>query len=108
MNKKLWGFSKMSFIPFIGEYLLSHNYNNLKIYLFNFYKFILDIGANLTDPMYKGIYNGNKKHEEDLDDVLKRSWENNLKRIIITSGNLDDSIEALKIASLSGILFNLK
>lgn len=58
--------------------------------------------------MYKGVYNGNKKHKEDLDDVLKRSWENNLKRIIITSGNLEDSTEALKIASLSGILLNSK
>lgn len=60
--------------------------------------------------MYKGIYNGNKKHKEDLENVLERSWENNLKKIIITSGSLDDSIEVLKITSLSGIfiaiLFN--
>lgn len=64
--------------------------------------FISDIGANLTDPMYKGIYNGNKKHKEDLEDVLERSWENDLKKIIITSGSLNDSVEALKIASLNG------
>lgn len=55
--------------------------------------------------MFKGIYNGNKKHKEDLEDVLERAWKNDLKKIIITSGNLDDSIEALMIASLSGILF---
>jgi TatD DNase family protein len=52
--------------------------------------------------MYKGIYNGNKKHKEDLENVLERSWENNLKKIIITCGSLDDSIEGLKITSLSG------
>jgi len=69
------------------------------------YDLILDIGANLTDPMFKGIYNGKKKHKEDLEDVLERAWKNNLKKIIITSGSLSDSIEALKIASLSGILF---
>lgn len=57
--------------------------------------------------MYKGIYNGNKKHEEDLEKVLNRSWENNLKKIIITSGSLDDSIEVLKITSLSGINCNI-
>lgn len=62
----------------------------------------IDIGANLTDPMYKGIYNGKKKHKEDLEDVLERSWKNNIKKIIITSGSLDDSIETLNIASLSG------
>lgn len=54
--------------------------------------------------MYKGIYNGNKKHKEDLEHVLERSWENNLKKIIITSSSLNDSIEALKITSLSGRL----
>jgi len=66
---------------------------------------MIDIGANLTDPMYKGIYNGNKKHKEDLEEVLKRSWENDLKKIIITSGSLNDSIEALKIASLNENLY---
>lgn len=52
--------------------------------------------------MYKGIYNGKKKHKEDLEDVLERCWKNDLKKIIITSGSLNDSIEALKVASLSG------
>jgi len=55
--------------------------------------------------MYKGIYNGKKKHKEDLEDVLERSWKNDLKKIIITSGSLTDSIEALNIASMNGILF---
>lgn len=68
--------------------------------------YFLDIAANLTDPMYKGIYNGNKKHREDLEDVLDRSWKNDLKKIIITSGSLDDSVEALKITSLNGRYFN--
>ncbi|KAL5232644.1 hypothetical protein ACI65C_000054 [Semiaphis heraclei] len=84
MNLKshlLWRFTKMSSIPFI------------------------DIGANLTDPMFKGIYNGKKKHKEDLEDVLERAWKNDLKKIIITSGSLNDSIEALKIASLSENLY---
>lgn len=52
--------------------------------------------------MYKGIYHGNKKHKEDLEDVLERSWKNGLKKIIITGSSLDDSAEALKIASLNG------
>lgn len=55
--------------------------------------------------MYQGIYNGKKKHKEDLEDVLNRSWENGLKKIIITSGSLNDSAEVLKIASTNGILF---
>ncbi|VVC33668.1 Hypothetical protein CINCED_3A017894 [Cinara cedri] len=55
--------------------------------------------------MYKGIYNGNKKHREDLEDVLERCWKNDLKKIIITSGSLQDSIDALKISSLSENLY---
>lgn len=68
--------------------------------------YILDIGANLSDPMYEGVYNGKKKHKEDLEDVLERSWKNGLKKIIITSGSLDDSIKALKIASINGNFWN--
>jgi len=56
--------------------------------------------------MYRGIYNGNKKHKEDLENVLDRSWKNDLKKIIITSSSLDDSIAALKIASLNGNYFD--
>lgn len=45
-----------------------------------------DIGANLTDGMYKGLYNGSKRHEPDLPFVLKRAWEAGLKHIVITGG----------------------
>lgn len=65
----------------------------------------LDIGANLLDPMYQGIYNGSQKHHPDLEVVLQRSWENNLSRIIITAGSLDESRKALELARTDGNLF---
>ncbi|KAF5283950.1 hypothetical protein FQA39_LY17191 [Lamprigera yunnana] len=67
-------------------------------------KFI-DIGANLTDPMYSGIYNDRKKHEEDLEYVLQRSWNKALDKIIITGGNLDESKKALQLALNNEKLF---
>ena len=36
-------------------------------------KFV-DIGANLLDPMYTGIYRGKVRHEADLDLVLQRGF----------------------------------
>uniref|UniRef100_A0A1B6E1P5 Deoxyribonuclease TATDN1 n=2 Tax=Clastoptera arizonana TaxID=38151 RepID=A0A1B6E1P5_9HEMI len=46
---------------------------------------IIDIGANLTDAMYNGVYNGSKKHEPDLIHVLNRAWAASIDKIIITA-----------------------
>jgi TatD DNase family protein len=67
--------------------------------------FALDIGANLTDAMYSGIYNGTRKHEGDLQQVLQRSWNAGLKKIIITGGNLKESQMALSVATNDGFSF---
>ncbi|CAB3363655.1 Hypothetical predicted protein [Cloeon dipterum] len=60
-------------------------------------KMLIDIGANLTDGMYKGIYNGTKRHEPDLACVLKRAWDAGVERIIVTGGSLEESREALEL-----------
>ncbi|CAH1163608.1 unnamed protein product [Phaedon cochleariae] len=62
-----------------------------------FRKFI-DIGANLTDAMYTGVYNGSMKHESDIQEVLKRSWDAGLCKIILTGGNVQESKKALELA----------
>ena len=64
--------------------------------------FFVDIGVNLTDPMYQGEYNGSKKHEADLEDVLDRSRAQGLQKLIITGGNLEDSKKALELAKQKG------
>lgn len=64
-------------------------------------KFI-DIGANLTDPMFQGLYNGTQKHEPDLNFVLNRAWAIGMEKMIITVGRLNEIDEAVKIASLDG------
>lgn len=62
-----------------------------------------DIGANLTDGMFRGNYNGSQKHPEDLDIVLERSWSTGLEKIIITVGTFTDIEDAIKIAHKDGI-----
>ena len=65
----------------------------------------LDIGVNLTDAMYKGIYHGSKKHEGDLEAVLQRTWNIGMQKMIITGGSLEDSREALQLANSHGLFF---
>lgn len=42
---------------------------------------LIDIGSNLTDLMYRGIYNGSTKHKADFDLVLKRSIEAGVRNV---------------------------
>jgi len=68
-------------------------------------KFV-DIGANLTDGMYRGEYHGgSKKHEPDLGDVLERSWKEGLTHIIVTGGSVSDAKEAIQLAKTDNRLF---
>ncbi|XP_055837070.1 deoxyribonuclease TATDN1 [Episyrphus balteatus] len=76
--------------------------------IFNLFKMqrkFIDIGANLTDSMFQGIYGNSKKHEADLDIVLKRSWEQGLDKIIITVGTLNEADAALQLAQKDDRLF---
>ncbi|CUV06458.1 unnamed protein product [Cryptosporidium hominis] len=59
-------------------------------------KFI-DIGSNLTDLMFQGIYNDKKQHDSDLEIVIKRAIKGGLDKILITAGSYQETLEALKI-----------
>ncbi|KAF8509936.1 hypothetical protein BU17DRAFT_55785, partial [Hysterangium stoloniferum] len=54
--------------------------------------------VNLTDPIFRGIYRGNRKHDDDLAEVMKRSEAAGVKSMIITGGSLHESSEALRLA----------
>ena len=60
-------------------------------------KFI-DIGANLTDTMYSGEYNGSSKHPPDLDAVLERAKNAGVVKMMVTGGNLE--VRSLKLTVL--------
>nr|CAB3266819.1 putative deoxyribonuclease TATDN1 [Phallusia mammillata] len=61
-------------------------------------KFI-DIGVNLTDPVFRGVYHGKTKHESDFSDVLQRAENIGMDRMIVTGGSLLESTEAIKLCS---------
>ena len=55
--------------------------------------------------MYQGEYNGSKKHEADLLQVLDRAWQSGLKSMIITGGSLSDAAKAIELSKQEGIYY---
>eukprot|EP01012_Entosiphon_sulcatum_P063073 TRINITY_DN9000_c0_g1_i1.p2 TRINITY_DN9000_c0_g1~~TRINITY_DN9000_c0_g1_i1.p2 ORF type:complete len:336 (-),score=60.77 TRINITY_DN9000_c0_g1_i1:1606-2613(-) len=66
----------------------------------------IDIGVNLTDPMFRGEYNGKPAHGPDIDLVLQRAVDANVQRMIITGGNLEESRHALELAARQPYMFS--
>ncbi|CAH1954978.1 unnamed protein product [Acanthoscelides obtectus] len=55
--------------------------------------------------MYLGIYNGSKKHESDLQQILQRSWAAGLCKMIITGGNLEESRKSVELTNMDDRLY---
>lgn len=68
--------------------------------------YFIDIGANLTDESYAGIYNGQQRHEPDIGAVLMRAREAGIMRTIVTAGTLQQSYEAVALASTDPNLYS--
>ncbi|PIA14882.1 Mg-dependent DNase [Coemansia reversa NRRL 1564] len=66
---------------------------------------IIDIGANLTDPVFRGIYRGKRAHEDDLPRILERSRSAGVVGIMVTGGSLAESAEAVQLSREHSGLF---
>lgn len=58
---------------------------------------LTDIGANLMDDMYNGIYHSTPKHQPDLHAVLTRATQHGLSTVIITAGTYDECKQACQL-----------
>ena len=56
----------------------------------------VDIGANLTDGMFRGVYHGKAYHDADLEVVLRRAWDAGVEKIIITEAQKGNTISTVR------------
>ncbi|KAH7334389.1 hypothetical protein B0J17DRAFT_673142 [Rhizoctonia solani] len=62
----------------------------------------IDVALNLTDPVFRGLHRGKRKHRDDILDVLNRATSAGVESTILTGGSLHESSEALELASQFG------
>ncbi|KAI1825450.1 TatD family hydrolase [Xylaria intraflava] len=58
----------------------------------------IDIGINLADPIFRGVYHGKERHPDDLAIVVSRAQEVGCRKLIITGSDFTSSRHALDIA----------
>ncbi|KAJ1870760.1 hypothetical protein LPJ55_004421 [Coemansia sp. RSA 990] len=59
---------------------------------------LIDIGANLTDPVFRGKYRGKQAHPDDLVHILARARASGIVGMMVTGGNLKESAEAIRLS----------
>ena len=58
---------------------------------------MIDIGANLLDPMFRGVYREKQRHESDFDLVLERAYDVGVEKIIITAGSKEEASKCIEL-----------
>lgn len=56
-----------------------------------------DIGINLSDLQFSGIYHGKKHHEDDREKVIERARFNGVDKMLVTSSYLQEAKEVIKL-----------
>jgi hypothetical protein len=56
------------------------------------------VGINLGDPVFRGIYHGKRAHEDDFEDVLQRAKDIGVEKLMVTGSDLHESMHAIQIA----------
>ncbi|KAJ2102901.1 hypothetical protein GGI16_003106 [Coemansia sp. S142-1] len=66
---------------------------------------LIDIGANLTDPVFRGKYRGNQAHPDDLEKILERARDAGIVAMMVTGGSLEESRHAIEMCQQHAHLY---
>ena len=58
----------------------------------------LQIGINLSDPIFRGVYHGKKAHEDDLPHIVERALGAGCRKLMVTGSDLAESEKAIELA----------
>ncbi|KAK7532310.1 tatD-related DNase [Phyllosticta citribraziliensis] len=58
----------------------------------------VDIGINLGDPIFRGVYHGKQAHEDDFEGVVQRAIDAGCAKMMVTGSDLRESQHAVQIA----------
>lgn len=59
----------------------------------------VDIGINLSDLQYSGVYHGRKVHDDDRLHVLDRALQTNVTKMLVTSSSLHEAADVLNLCT---------
>lgn len=57
-----------------------------------------DVGINLSDATYRGVYHGRKSHEDDTKIVVQRALNASCLKLMVTGSDLQESQKAIELA----------
>lgn len=58
----------------------------------------LQVGINLGDPIFRGVYHGKQAHEDDLGEVIQRAVQIGCTKMMVTGSDLEESRKAIQLA----------
>ena len=56
-----------------------------------------EVGINLGDPVFKGVYHGKQSHDDDLEHVVQRAIDIGCIKLMVTGSDLKESMHAIEL-----------